>query len=195
VSWIETVTPDDADGALAAVYRAIAGARGGVAAVHHVQSLNPRAMAAHLELYRAVVFQRSSLSRSARERIGVVVSAVNRCGYCVAHHGQALRNLGEDATVADALERGAHAEAALPTADRALLAWAARATEDPASAREADLDALREHGFDERALLDAALTIGYFNFVNRLVLLLGVTLESGYERTTGADAAEADRVG
>jgi len=33
-------------------------------------------MATHLELYEAVVFQRSSLSRRERERSGVVVSAV-----------------------------------------------------------------------------------------------------------------------
>jgi uncharacterized peroxidase-related enzyme len=119
--WIDTVPPERAYGALADLYRAIAGARGGVAEVHQVQSLNPKAMAAHLELYKAVVFQRSSLSRRQRERIGVVVSAANACAYCVAHHGQALRGLGEDPVVADALERGDMGAAPLDAADRALL--------------------------------------------------------------------------
>ncbi len=32
-------------------------------------------------------------------------------------------------------------------------------------------------GFDDRSVLDATLVIGYFNFVNRIVLSLGVTLE------------------
>jgi hypothetical protein len=45
--WIEIVRPDEAQGELADLYRAIAGARGGVADVHQVQSLNPRAMSAH----------------------------------------------------------------------------------------------------------------------------------------------------
>lgn len=36
------------------------------------------------------------------------------------------------------------------------------------------------------AVLDAALTVAYFSFVNRLVLLLGVELESDYEKTCGA---------
>ena len=187
--WIEVVRPEEASGELAELYRAIAGARGGVADVHQVQSLNPRAMAAHLELYKAVVFQRSTLSRRDRERIGVVVSAANRCAYCVAHHGEALRNLGEDAAVADALEAGEPARAGLPLGERALLDWAAHATRSPADAARADVDALRAHGYDDRALLDAALTIGYFNFVNRLVLLLGVALEEGYERTCAPEVA------
>ena len=191
MAWIEIVTPERAEGPLAELYRAISGARGGVAEVHQVQSLNPKAMAAHLELYKAVVFQRSSLSRRQRERIGVVVSATNACPYCVAHHGQALRALGEDPAVADALERGDVDAAPLEAADRALLAYAARVTARAASANEDDLHALRGLGFDDRALLDAALTIGYFCFVNRLVLTLGVRLEDGFEQTCAPDMREA----
>ena len=60
MSWIATVRPDDADGELRAAYDSIVSARGGIAEVHRVQSLNPRALLAHLELYKAIVFQRSS---------------------------------------------------------------------------------------------------------------------------------------
>jgi len=51
VAWITTIAPDRASGELADTYAQIAAARGGVAQVHQVQSLNPRAMAAHFELY------------------------------------------------------------------------------------------------------------------------------------------------
>jgi len=189
--WIDVIRPETAEGDLADLYRAIAGARGGVADVHQVQSLNPRAMATHLELYKAIVFQRSSLPRRERERIGVVVSAANGCRYCVAHHGQALRNLGEDGAVADALADGTLPEAGLTAGERALLAWAAKGAAHPADASAADLEALRGHGYDDRALLDAALTVGYFAFVNRLVLLLGVDLEDGFERTCAPEMAAA----
>lgn len=187
--WIDVIGPEAADGQLAELYRAIAGARGGVADVHQVQSLNPRAMATHLELYKAIVFQRSSLSRRERERIGVVVSAANGCRYCVAHHGQALRNLGEDGSVVAALGEGTIPDPGLAAGERALLAWATKGASDPAKATAGDLEALRAHGYDDRALLDAALTVGYFAFVNRLVLLLGVDLEEGYERTCAPEVA------
>ena len=44
-------------------------------------SLNPRAMRAHLTLYRAIMFDDSGLSRAEREAIGVFVSALNDCHY------------------------------------------------------------------------------------------------------------------
>lgn len=185
MAWIETTSPESAAGELKELYEAISSARGGVAAVHRAQSLNPRALRAHLELYKAVVFARSSLSRIARERIAVVVSAANRCAYCVAHHGEALRQLRDDPAVIDALGRGEVAEA-LPAADRALLRWAQQAAREPSACTEAALTELRALGLDDRALLDAALTVAYFSFVNRLVLLLGVEVEEGFEATCTA---------
>ncbi len=44
-------------------------------------SLNPEALAAHLALYRVLMFGRSGLSRAEREAIAVAVSAANECHY------------------------------------------------------------------------------------------------------------------
>ncbi|TAK17214.1 MAG: peroxidase [Acidobacteria bacterium] len=165
MAHISIVDPASATGELADLYARIASARGGVADVHQVQSLNPRAMAAHLELYKAILFQPSSLSRAWREAIGVAVSRANGCAYCVAHHEAALAGLPP---------------APAPTA---LLEWATRLTEEPAVASAADVSALRELGLDDRAILDAILTVGYFNFVNRLVLATGIEIEANYTDT------------
>jgi len=182
--WIKTIAPEEADGDLAALYRAIGSARGGVANVHRAQSLNPRALRAHLALYKAVVFARSPLSRIARERIAVVVSAANGCPYCVSHHAAALGQLGDDPAVIDALARG-EPPAGLPPADVALLRWASDLARAPDRCDEAAVAELRARGFDDRAILDGALTVAYFSFVNRLVLALGVAVESDYEKTCG----------
>ncbi len=42
------------------------------------------------------------------------------------------------------------------------------------------VDALRSAGFGDEAILLATEITGYFNFVNRLVEGLGVSLEPGY---------------
>lgn len=182
MAWIKTVPPKDAQGELQEIYRAIASARGGIADVHQAQSLNPRALRAHFEVYKAVVFQRSTLSRVARERIAVVVSAANRCVYCVAHHAEALRRLGDRPAIVESLCRGELPESLVP-ADLALLSWARKGAVDPAGCSEASVRDLRTHGFDDRAILDAALTVAYFSFVNRLALLLGVDVEADYAKT------------
>ncbi len=190
MTWIKTVPPEGAVDELGETYRAIASSRGGVADVHQAQSLNPRALRAHLDLYRAVVFQRSTLSRTARERIAVVVSAAHRCGYCVAHHSEALRRLKDDSSLVDALGRGELPESLGP-AHLALLRWARTGAIEPVRTSKSDVETLRTHGFDDRAILDAALTVAYFSFVNRITLLLGVRLEEDFARTCG-EVAEGE---
>lgn len=184
MAWIKSIGIEEADGELAAIYASLRTGRGGVAAVHQAQSLNVAALRAHIDLYKAVVFQRSSLSRIARERIAVVVSAVNDCSYCIAHHAEALRQLRDEPAVVDALARGEVPEN-LAEPDRALLVWARSGANQPAATKASDLESLRACGYDERALLDAALTVAYFAFVNRLVLLLGVHIEPDYRATCG----------
>jgi alkylhydroperoxidase family enzyme len=44
-------------------------------------SLNPEALAAHVRLYRTIMFGDSPLTRTEREAIAVAVSAVNDCHY------------------------------------------------------------------------------------------------------------------
>ncbi len=184
MAFIDVVSPEHATGALAALYQRIAGARGGVATVHQVQSLNPKAMQAHLEMYKAILFQKSTLSRIQRERLGVAVSIANGCAYCSTHHAQALRNLGDDPDEIARLQDGGVPEA---EPDRSLVQWAIDRTKLPGEASEEDVRRLKAEGLDDRAILDATLTIGYFNFVNRLVLMLGVHLEDDFAATCGTD--------
>lgn len=53
-------------------------------ALDHVlasHSLNPDALAAHLSLYRTIMFGSSGLSRAEREAMAVCVSVANDCHY------------------------------------------------------------------------------------------------------------------
>jgi uncharacterized peroxidase-related enzyme len=170
---------------LAKVYEQVASARAGVAAVHEVQSLNPAALEAHLDLYKAVVFGRSQLSRRTRERIAVAVSAQNQCGYCVAHHAEALRRLGESEASLLSLSAGNDPEVTT-TAERALLRWVRDLTAQPPRSSEGAIETLRRLGLSDSAILDATLTAAYFCFVNRLVVGLGVKLEPDYAEMCGA---------
>jgi uncharacterized peroxidase-related enzyme len=68
--------------------------------------------------------------------------------------------------------------APLSLADRALCAFAARLTHHPHEMTPADLEALRAHGFDDRAIHDAVQVIAYFNYINRIADGLGVEPES-----------------
>ncbi len=166
MAFVTGIPIDQAEGDLATVYGQIAKARGGVAAIHQVQSRNLPALQAHLEMYKAIMFRPSPLSRAWREAIAVAVSRANQCAYCEAHHGAALAALGGAADVPNAL-----------------LTWAARLARQPERSTAEDLEPLRALGLDDRAILDAILTVGYFSFANRLVMATGLELEPGFEAT------------
>ena len=66
---------------------------------------------------------------------------------------------------------------ALSPADRALCEYAEKLTQSPARMREADVQALREHGFDDVAIHDAIQVVSYFNYINRVADAVHVELE------------------
>ena len=68
-------------------------------------------------------------------------------------------------------------KADLTLADREMLDFAARLTHEPAAVRAADLDRLREHGFDDAAIHDIVQVTALFNYYNRLADGLGIDLE------------------
>ncbi len=69
--------------------------------------------------------------------------------------------------------------AELTEADRAMLDYAAKLTRSPWAMTEADVGQLRACGFSDRAILDIAMVIAYYAYVNRIADGLGLTLE-GY---------------
>ena len=64
-----------------------------------------------------------------------------------------------------------------PAADRAMLDYAMKLTREPWAVAAGDIIALREAGFDDRAIHDICAVTAYFAFVNRIADGLGVELE------------------
>ncbi len=81
MSFIAQVSDEAATGLLRRIYSAAIKRAGRVFNVIRVQSLNPRVLDASVKLYGAIMHAPSSLSRTERERIAVVVSRENRCFY------------------------------------------------------------------------------------------------------------------
>jgi len=81
MTWIRTVPPEEASGALRASYeRAIARA-GKVFGIVRTMSLSPAILDASIEMYLKILFARDGLTRIRREMLAVVVSATNACHY------------------------------------------------------------------------------------------------------------------
>jgi uncharacterized peroxidase-related enzyme len=70
-----------------------------------------------------------------------------------------------------------YTQADLTPADKQMLDYCAKLTRTPWDMIEADVMALREVGFDDRAILDIAQVVAYYAYVNRIADGLGVSLE------------------
>jgi uncharacterized peroxidase-related enzyme len=72
-----------------------------------------------------------------------------------------------------ALERD-HTTAPISAADRAMLDYAVKLTQDATRVGPGDHEALRAAGFDDRAILQITLIAAWFNYINRVADALGV---------------------
>ena len=81
MAWIKVVEPPEATGELKQEYDAAQERAGKVFNILKVQSLNPPALKASMEIYKATMYGHSGLSRAEREMLATVVSWANRCFY------------------------------------------------------------------------------------------------------------------
>ncbi len=176
--YIRVIQQEDAEGELLKIYNNLLKSRGQLAEVHKIQSLHPKSIVAHMDLYMCIMFGRSDLMRYQREMIAVIVSQTNDCAYCIAHHSEALMHFWQDRSKIDVLLDDFE-QADIDDTDIALCHLARQLTESPNHAdKERNIRILQELGMTDRGILDATLVIAYFNFVNRIVLGLGVELEA-----------------
>ena len=174
--FIQIIEPEEAEGQLKEIYDDLLQSRGKIAEVHKIQSLNPPTIMAHMDLYMKIMFGRSPLKRYQREMVAVVVSKTNDCNYCIRHHAEALDHFWKDGLKTEKFS-SKWKSVELSEIDKSLCEFAENLTLNPGAARESWVEKLKHLGLSDRAILDATLVIGYFNFVNRIVMGLGVQLE------------------
>lgn len=175
---INTISYQEATGRLKEIYDDLIQKRGQLAEIHKIQSLRPESIVKHIDLYMEIMFSKSELSRAEREMIAVVTSVANNCQYCQIHHSEALNNYWKDDYRIVHL-RSNYKKAQLSERELLLCQFAESLTLKPDGFKEPEqINKLKEIGLSDAAILDATLVVAYFNFVNRIVLGLGVALEA-----------------
>ncbi len=174
MSRIKVIQHEEATGKLKEIYDDLVKRRGKLADVHTIQSLRPESIVAHMDLYMEIMFSKSELSRAEREMMAVVVSVSNSCAYCQMHHAQALNNYWKNDEKINRL-RTDFKHADLTSRELVLCSFANLLTMHPEVYRdEKYIDSVKRIGITDSGILDATLVVAYFNFVNRIVLALGL---------------------
>lgn len=138
------------------------------AGVRHILKLNPAAGRALLELHTAVLRTDTRLTARDKELIAAYVSGLNACSYCYGVHRETAAAFGVDPELLETLLNDFD-QAPVAPGLKALLGYARRLTVEPAKTTARDAEAVFAAGWSERDLHDAVLTVGLFNFMNRLL--------------------------
>ena len=172
------IDAETADGTLKEIYSQVVSPDGQIDNIIKIHSLRPRTLKAHMELYKAAIHSKpNALSPRERELVGVCVSILNGCGYCVEHHRAGLARHVGDEDLAQELSLASVNQvqsSSITPRERALCIYATKLTIEPSEMNEKDLAGLRENGLDDAAILDLNQIVSYFAYANRTVLGLGV---------------------
>ncbi|GMQ81028.1 MAG: peroxidase-related enzyme [Rhodothermia bacterium] len=181
MSWIETIPYEQSSGRLRKVYNRVKGPDGDIDNILMLHSLRPHTLDGHMRLYKNVLHHsENKLPKTLLETVGIYVSLLNRCDYCVEHHFHGLRRLLNDDNRSDAI-RTALESGDLPAAfdprEEAILDYVKLLTETPDELTQKNIELLRVLGVSDGEILEINQTASYFAYANRTVLGLGCSTE------------------
>ena len=160
---------DDLDGDIKEYYAKCRDKLGLVPNVIRAYTANQVKLRNFIAFYNTLMLDEDgcALSKLEREMIAVVVSAANRCYYCLVAHGQAVRQLSGDPQLGEMMVMN-YRVAALDQRQRAMLDFTWKLTKTPNAVSEDDRRRLRQVGFDERDIFDICDVAAFFNYTNRM---------------------------
>lgn len=181
MAWIKIISLEEATGKLKTLYNKIKGPNDNIDNVMLVHGIRPHSLEAHMTIYKKILHSKeNTLPKWIIESLGLYVSIINGCNYCIEHHYQGLRRLVEDdiksKKIRDAFEQGNISDI-FHEKELILMEYAAALTETPSALMEYDIDELRKIGWTDGEVLEANQVVSYFAYANRTVLGLGVNTE------------------
>ena len=127
----------------------------------------PDEFRAFFAYHDALMDKPSGLTKAEREMIVVTTSALNQCQYCVVAHGAILRIRAKNPLIADQVASN-YRKADITPRQRAMLDFAVKVSQRAHEIDDADLEALRRHGFGDEDIWDIAAVSSFFALSNRM---------------------------
>ncbi len=181
MTWIKTISYKEAKGRLKQIYDRLKGPNDALDNILIAHSLRPHTLEGHLALYKNVLHHTANkLDKWFLEAIGTYVSMLNKCNYCVNHHFEGMKRLvGDDAKSEEIRQSFVNRklEQSFDNNQILMLEYAEKLTLRAVDIGEDDIKCLRNSGYEDGEILEVNQVTAYFNYANRTVLGLGISLE------------------
>jgi uncharacterized peroxidase-related enzyme len=196
MTWITTIAYEDATGKVKQLYDRVKGPDNNVDNIMMAHSLRPHTMEGHMALYKNVIHHpRNTLPKWLLEAVGVYVSIINVCEYCIEHHYVGMKRLINDDERSSKIRLSLEANSpqqAFEGRDLAALQYAGKLTRTPTEITPEDLGLLRQAGLDDGEILEVNQIAAYFGYANRTVLGLGINKEGDIIGLSPTDSNDMD---
>ena len=179
MSWIKTIKYTEATGGLLKLYNKVKGPENNVDNIMMAHSLRPHTMQGHMTLYKYVLHHpKNRIDKWFLECIGVYVSLLNACHYCVDHHFSGMSRLINNKNHSDSIKKEliSRLHKILNPKQSCALDYAKALTLTPGDFEKDLLEKLQSHGWTDGEILEINQVTSYFNYANRTVLGLGVSI-------------------
>lgn len=196
MSWIDIIPYAASEGRLRRLYDRVKGPEDNVDNIMLAHSLRPHSMEGHMALYKNVIHHAgNTVPKWFLEALGVYVSILNKCAYCVDHHFEGMKRLVDNPAKSAAIFEALESEqfgGAFSTKHSAAFFYAKILTESAELVRSSDIESLRSEGWPDAEILEINQVVAYFNYANRTVLGLGVHTEGDIVGLSPGDSEDPD---
>ena len=180
-AWISMVEDEEADDQLRQIFDVARTPHGTLDNVMRIHSLRPASMIGHVTLYKSVLHSDEiTLPLWFLEVIAAYVSILNSCEYSLTHHWNNAVKLIDNAqrveVIHDAL-RSQSFENTFNEKEIAILHYSKKLTCNVGNLKKVDVIKLKQAGCDDGEILEVNQVTAYFNYSNRVLNGLGVSLD------------------
>lgn len=180
MTWIKTIKYSEATGNLLKLYNQVKGPDDNVDNIMMAHSLRPHSMQGHMTIYKYVLHHpKNTIEKWFLECIGVYVSLLNECHYCVDHHFSGMvrligNNEKSDGIKAELISR---VHSLLDSKQQSALDYVKLLTLTPGKVEIDSIQCMRNNDWSDGEILEINQVAAYFNYANRTVLGLGINTE------------------
>lgn len=196
MSWITTISFSEATGKLKSIYQRVCNKDNNVDNILMAHSLRPHTLEGHMALYKNVLHHSANkIPKHWLEALGVYVSLLNSCDYCVEHHFAGYKKLLNDDQQALSIRQAMQTDELTSVFDakpRSLFEYAKKLTLSASSVTEEDIRKMRQAGYTDGEILEVNQVVAYFNYANRTVLGLGVNTDNDLLGLSPNDSDDPD---
>ena len=181
--YVRTPSPEEADGAVKAMYDAAEASEGYLPNQVRLFSLNPAARAAWRQLVESI---NAGMDHRRYELVTLAAAATVRCRYCVSAHAAVVMESDYfDRAQVEEIARDFRSADCLDARDKEIMVFAEKVALDANRVAPEDVDHLRAHGLSDKEIFDVTLAAAARVFYSKVLQAMDAEPDEALAATNG----------